>query len=190
MVKTLVVIYGTNGAGKTSLARNILGDKIFGTRLESGMITLSEDESVCAIGGYFSKCGGVDGIKNSENWYKILYETLLTQKSDIIVMEGSLLSTLLNNPLKNFLKAKYEYGLQIECVFLKTSAETAIKRVYSRNGKIPKAKVIIDKLKRVNKLFEEFSKLKEFNCFQINVDNLNQSQVYDMFLQNTISVGG
>lgn len=92
-MKTCVFITGTNGVGKTTLAKGLI--KHFGgIKQASKTITRCEDERVCFAGKYSaeSKFGGVDSFGSTRWLADVVKEGLAT--SDVIVCEGSYLDTI------------------------------------------------------------------------------------------------
>lgn len=89
-MKTCIYIIGTNGVGKTTLAKELI--KRFGGISEvSNNITYCNDGSICFAGRYNneSKYGGVDAL-NSTSVLKELVSCALSE-CDTIICEGSFL---------------------------------------------------------------------------------------------------
>lgn len=183
MVKKLIIIYGCHGSGKTTLAKNIVGEEAKEIKTNNGIITVSRDNKVVALGKYTVKTGGCDGLRRVDNYFVVLREAIdKIQTADLFVMEGILLSSVINKPLKILLQLKHEFGFDIEMIFLKTSVENSLRRVCGRNGKIPNINNILSKFESVRRVFVKIAQTKEFKCFVINTDNLTSKQVYENFL--------
>jgi thymidylate kinase len=175
----LIVVYGCHGAGKSSLAKGIM--EMDGGLIECespyGFYTKSKGERFISVGHYHSKCGGADSIKTVDLYFKSIEFLFETFKEKTIICEGIFLSALIQKPLKNFLRYKYEKGVEITQIFLYCSLGTSYRRVVERNGKIPKLKNIQNKQSQVLKTFEKFKKTKEFNCVIINTENKTKESV-------------
>lgn len=92
MKKTCVFIIGTNGSGKSSVAR-CLQRKFGGIAGTSELLTLCNDPRVCFAGKYApdGSYGGVDSLNNTRSLRGIVAEALKTH--DVIFCEGSYLDT-------------------------------------------------------------------------------------------------
>lgn len=182
MVKRLIVIYGCHGSGKSTLAKNIIGERPRQIQLTFGKITVSKDGNVVALGSYESKTGGCDGLKRVDNYFNVLNEAVcMLKNAQLFIMEGAVFSTLINNPMKNFLRLKYEQNFDIKIILLDVCAETSFRRVFQRNLKIPNPSNIITKVKTVKRVFKKMSETGEFDCYSIKTDNLTAQEVFDNF---------
>lgn len=180
----LLVIYGCHGAGKTTLARNILqsdGKNFTEYSNEFGKYTVSEHGNIVAVGKYSIKCGGADSLKGTEFYYNMIYDLLNRFDNKLIVIEGIFLSALFKRPLNEFLKIKYEYGVNVYQVFLFADTETSYKRVLGRNGKEPKIKNIKAKVNSVFNNIKKFKELGEFPNTVINTIGKNEQEVFSEF---------
>lgn len=183
-MQKLIVIFGCNGSGKTSLAKNILkanASELLEISTNYGKYTKNEKENIFAVGKYTISCGGADSVKTVTDYFNIIKTILKQNKDCTIILEGALLSTIFNKPLKNFLELKYEYNVKINLFFLYVSLKTAFLRVYNRNGRIPKMKTIQAKQKGVIRNFKNFVNLGEFSCFVIDTEGKTADEVYDDF---------
>lgn len=183
MVRKLYIIYGCHGAGKTTLAKNILQQEgeISEYKNEYGTYTVSKNKKYVAVGQYHSKCGGADSIKTTELYFKMIDFLLENFPDSIVICEGIFLSALFNSPLKHFLRYKYEKGVEITQVLLYTSIETSYNRVLNRNNREPKLDNIQNKQKSVLRTFKKFHDLGEFKGIIINTEGRDQKQVFDEF---------
>lgn len=182
----LLVIYGCHGAGKTTLARNIIqsdGKNFTEHSTEFGKYTVSEHGNIIAVGKYSIKCGGADSLKGTPFYYEMLEHLLKSFDNKLIVIEGVFLSALFKRPLNEFLHYKYDYGVPITQVFLFTDAETSYKRVLGRNGREPKIKNIKAKVNSVFNNIKKFRELNEFPNIVINTIGKNEQEVYNEFKQ-------
>lgn len=182
----LLVIYGAHGAGKTTLARQILqsdGENFTEHSNEFGKYTVSEHGNIIAVGKYSIKCGGADSLKGTEFYYDMLEALLKSFDNKLFVIEGIFLSALFKRPLNEFLKIKYEYGVEVLQVFLFADTQTSYQRVLARNGREPKIKNIKAKVNSVFNNIKKFRELNEFPNVVINTIGKNEREVYDEFKQ-------
>jgi adenylate kinase family enzyme len=183
MVRKLIVIYGCHGAGKSTLARTILGENFTECSNEYGKYTLSQDKSVVAVGKYSIKCGGADSLKGTEYYYKMLYWLINEFPNSTIVIEGIFLSALFKRPLEEFLRIKYDYGVEVLQVFLYADLKTSYERVLGRNGREPKLNNIKAKVNSVKNNIIKFRNIHEFPNVVINTVGKTKEDVYNEFVQ-------
>ena len=127
-MKLCVFITGTNGTGKTTLARE-LQQRYGGIAAEENKISYCADGCTCFAGYYHgSKFGGVDCFGNTKS-LKNVVETAL-QKRDVIICEGSYLHTFGNN----LTTAAFTADRQL-VVMLYADADTLASRLKERSGK-------------------------------------------------------
>lgn len=185
-MQKLYIIYGCHGAGKTTLAKNILlsdGSELKELENSIGKYTVSQNETYVAAGKYSIKCGGADSLKSTEHYFKMLDFLIENYPKSVIIIEGIFLSALFSNPLKQFLKLKYEKNIDIYQVLLYTTINTSYNRVFQRNNRQPKIKNIENKQKSVIRTFQKFSKLGEFKNFVINTENKTSEEVKKEFFE-------
>lgn len=182
MVKTITVIYGCHGSGKTTLVRNILGDGYLEKKLKHGFVSFTKDKKIVALGQYHCKTGGTDCIKGMDATFMLLSEAIDEFKeAEHIIMEGIFLSSVIGKPMKLFSAIQYGKGIKIEMFLLKTSAEVSLRRVYARNGNVPNINNIVGKVKRAVAVFQKMAETGEFDCFVINTDHLTAQDVFGNF---------
>lgn len=128
MKKTCIFIIGTNGVGKTTLAKGLI-NKFGGIRDISNNITFCNDGLSCLAGGYNmqSKYGGVDKL-NSTKGLKDIVETGLS-KCNTIICEGSFLDSFGMN-LTNAMFVAEKHIV----VFLYAPTKVIDKRLMLRSG--------------------------------------------------------
>lgn len=95
-MKTVVFIIGTNGVGKSTVARALL-DYYGGPALEEDQVVYARRGRVAFAGSYGAKYGGVDRLKNEDGSTGTsalagVVERAL-RKADAIVCEGSYMDT-------------------------------------------------------------------------------------------------
>ena len=191
MVKQkLIVIYGCHGAGKTTLAKNILlsdGENMSEFSNKHGRYTVSENKKYVAVGKYSIKCGGADSLKGVADYFNMIDFLIQNYTKSVIIVEGIFLSALFNTPLKQFLNLKYEKNIDITMILLYTTVKSSFDRVFSRNNRVPKLKNIQAKQKSVINTFGKFKQLQEFKTFIINTENKTADEVYNEFRKTTIN---
>lgn len=180
----LFVIYGCHGAGKTTLAKNILqsdGNNFTECSNEYGKYTVSEKGNIIAVGKYSIKCGGADSLKGTEYYYKMLRWLIKKFPEKTIIIEGIFLSALFKKPLDEFLKIKYDYGAEVFQVFLYADTRISYERVLKRNGRAPKLENIKAKVNAVKNNIIKFKSLNEFPCVLIDTIGKTSDKVYEEF---------
>lgn len=105
-----------------------------------GAVTVFPSYGWVALGTYFNKTGGMDGLKN--NWCTratLLFALELYPEYDIL-MEGIMASTIRSTYIDLFHDIEDYYGddsPQVIVLSLLPPVDTAIRRVYKRNGGKP-----------------------------------------------------
>ena len=93
--KVCVFITGTNGVGKSSLARAAI--KHFGgVKCEDGGVTYLRDGGVCLAGSYKVKFGGVDWLRGGKGSSTSVLASVVEEglkTADIMICEGSFMNT-------------------------------------------------------------------------------------------------
>ena len=181
---TLYAIYGCHGAGKTTLARNILtadGGEFTEHRNEYGHYTVSKNGNVIAVGKYSTKCGGADSLKRAENYYKML-DWLVTKFEDkTVLVEGILFSEIFTKPLKSLLHLKYDLGVRVAQVFLYADTPTSLERVEKRSGRAQNLAHIKQKQSVVSNNIIKYRRLGEFDSVVINTIGKTEQEVFQEF---------
>ena len=137
MRKTCVYITGTNGVGKTTLAKALI-EHYGGVKTADKELTLCNDERVCFAGKYGeSNYGGVDIINQTKSLQGIVKKALKTQ--DVIFCEGS----FMNNFGLNLTNAMFEAEKHL-VVYLYAPVRVIHSRLLSRSGR-GVSKDVVDK---------------------------------------------
>lgn len=103
-MKTCVMITGTNGVGKSTLARNIIA-YYGGIKCYVDGVTYCNAGNIAFGGNYLCvKYGGVDGFKKTSILESLVDRGL--KNSDVIILEGSFLDTFGLNLTNAIFKAK------------------------------------------------------------------------------------
>lgn len=189
-MQKLFVIYGCNGSGKSSLVKNLLlsdGENLQELSNNFGKYTISENKKYVAVGKYGIKCGGADSLKSANNYFNMIDFLIQNYPKSVVLLEGVLLTTIFNKPLKNFLRLKYDKNIDVNILLLYVTLKTAYFRVISRNGKFPKFDLIKSKQRGVLNIFSKFKQLQEFKTYIINTENKTADEVYNEFRKATIN---
>lgn len=189
-MKKLIAIYGINGAGKTSVVKNLLmsdfeksdGDFLFDCfdffekQNEFGTYTVSKGGKYVAVGNYSNKCGGADSIKTVENYFGMI--NFLSEKypDATLCVEGVLQRAI--DGLTNCYEELKKKGYEEHIIKLEVSLEQAVERVKNRNGHMPDVECIRAKVVNTGRLFKKLQDCGKFNCHVIDTDNKTVEQVY------------
>lgn len=191
--RVLSVVIGSNGAGKSSLARAVLDGETKNVKGELGFYTISDNiynnkyniykkKPVVAIGKYTNVCGGVDTVRPLSNAYKIGCDIPSKLPEYNVFMESLLISELFKTPVSFFMEMKYRHGYNVEICFLYASETESLRRVFERNGgKQIKASKVCEKLRRTINNFKRIKALGEFKCLAIDTTKLTKEQVFERF---------
>lgn len=180
----LFVIYGCHGAGKSTLARNIInsdGGGFTEHANEFGTYTKSKNGNIVAAGKYSTNCGGLDSLKSTNHYYMMIKWLTENFPQSTIIAEGIFMSALFKKPLDEFLKLKYEKGINVNQVFLYADTQTSFNRVLSRSGRTPKLDNIKSKVNAVKNNIKKFLELGEFKSIVIDTVGKDEKEVYDRF---------
>lgn len=142
--RVLVNLRGCNGAGKSTIPMSMMDDPcMFVQEVKSGGKTISRvtvfpTYGWVALGTYFNKTGGLDTLKNNDITRKtLLYAIKIFPEYDIL-MEGIMASTIRSTYIDLFHEVENSFkGIQVMIISLLPPCETAIARVYKRNGGKP-----------------------------------------------------
>lgn len=128
-------IRGTNGSGKSSLARQFIQDgfqHIYVEGMKNPAFTYSKDYNVLVLGHYKTACGGCDALVKAQivRLLKLAWMTTCN-----IVFEGVLVSDS-GNPYADYMKELNDtlkprkWGF----AYLDLPLEVCLARIYKRNG--------------------------------------------------------
>lgn len=126
-MKKAFLILGTNGTGKTTLAKGII-EACGGIKLFECDITYTKKNSVALIGKYEGKFGGVDGLNRTSDLWQLIQRA--QDKAEIIIAEGVKLHTFGINVLKAASVIK-----DTQILFLYAPALVIDMRIKKRGGK-------------------------------------------------------
>lgn len=193
-MKKLISIFGINGAGKTSVVKNLLmsdfvedsegdflfdGFDFFEKKNQFGTYTVSKGGKIVAVGNYSNKCGGADSIKTVEDYFGMINYLSENYPDSILCVEGVLQRAI--DDLISCYEGLQKKGYKEYLIKLDVSLDKAVERVESRNGHKPNVKCIEVKVVNTGRLFKKLEDSGKFNCFTINTDNKNIEEVYSEF---------
>lgn len=182
MKKTCVFIIGTNGVGKSSVARG-LQKKYGGIESSTSELTICKDHRVCFAGKYVdgSKYGGVDSLNKTGSLREIVSKAL--KEHDVIFCEGSFLGTFGINTTTAIMQAERQL-----IVLLVASPSVLSKRLAERakdkekQNKLPKT-TILNKQRRCIRAAKKY-KAAFVPVLTIITDNLSVEQISDLIIEN------
>ncbi len=137
-----------------------------------------------ALGTYFNKTGGLDTLKNNEITRLTLYAALSLFPEYDILMEGIMASTIRSTYIDLFHEVERNYkGLKVLILSLIPPVETALERVYHRNGGKPiKEDAIRSKWKTVERNVKYFAEAG-FDSIRVDSAKVKKDQMLPAFLR-------
>lgn len=161
----MVLITGSNGAGKSSVMRSIIGDDYEIREHPFGDYTVSKTRKIIALGKYDNPCGGCDGIKTTFLVYN-LADKLSREFPDYdIYLEGMMISRIFGNVAKFFMEMLFEHHRRVLVFLLYTDPYTSVSRVLSRNGgKFINQAGIADRVEGAKITFRKHRNLGLYEC--------------------------
>lgn len=193
-MKKLIVVFGINGAGKTSVVKNLLmsdfvedsegdflfdGFDFFEKKNKFGTYTVSKGGKIVAVGNYSTKCGGADSIKTVDDYFGMIDYLSENYPDSTLCIEGVLQRAI--DDLINCYEELKKKGYEERLIKLEVSLEQAVERVKSRNGHNPNIDCIKAKVVNTGRLFKKLQDSEKFNCFIIDTNNKNLEEVYSEF---------
>lgn len=188
--KLLVNIRGCNGAGKSTLPMSMLSDPGMyveelkysdGKRISS--FTVFPSYGWIALGTYFNKTGGLDGIRNMECVKTTLYAALGMYPDYDIIMEGILCSTVFSSYSDLFHTIENQTDRQVMILSLLPPLEVCLERIQSRNGGKPiKEDLVAGKRASVARSHEKF-KQEGFTCVKVDSSRVPKERMLNAFFK-------
>lgn len=188
--KLLVNIRGCNGAGKSTVPMSMLSDP--GMYVEElkysdgkriGAFTVFPAYGWIALGTYFNKTGGLDGIRNMECVKITLYAALGMYPDYDIIMEGILCSTVFSSYSDLFHTIENQTGRQVMILSLLPPLEVCLERIQSRNGGKPiKEDLVAGKRISVARSHEKF-KREGFTCVKVDSSRVPKERMLNAFFK-------
>ncbi len=188
--KLLVNIRGCNGAGKSTIPMSMMDDpNMFVEELKYsdgkriGAITVFPSYGWVALGTYFNKTGGLDGIRNMECTKVTLYAALGLYPEYDIIMEGILCSTVFSSYSDMFNEVEELTDRQIMVLSLLPPLEVCLERIQKRNGGKPiKEDLVAGKRESVARSHERF-KQEGFTCIRVDSSRVPKEQMLNSFFK-------
>ena len=188
--KLLVNIRGCNGAGKSTVPMSMLSDPDMyieelkysdGKRI--GAFTVFPAYGWIALGTYFNKTGGLDGIRNMTCVKTALYAALGMYPDYDIIMEGILCSTVFSSYSDLFHIIENQTGRQVMILSLLPPLEVCLERIQSRNGGKPiKGDLVAGKRTSVARSHEKF-KQEGFTCVKVDSSRVPKERMLNAFFK-------
>lgn len=188
--KLLVNIRGCNGAGKSTVPMSMLSDPDMyveelkysdGKRI--GAFTVFPAYGWIALGTYFNKTGGLDGILNMTCVKTALYAALGMYPDYDIIMEGILCSTVFSSYSDLFHIVENQTGRQVMILSLLPPLEVCLERIQSRNGGKPiKEDLVAGKRASVARSHEKF-KQEGFTCVKVDSSRVPKERMLNAFFK-------
>ena len=188
--KLLVNIRGCNGAGKSTVPMSMLSDPDMyveelkysdGKRI--GAFTVFPAYGWIALGTYFNKTGGLDGIRNMECVKTTLYAAIGMYPDYDIIMEGILCSTVFSSYSDLFHTIENQTSRQVMILSLLPSLEVCLERIQSRNGGKPiKEDLVAGKRASVARSHEKF-KQEGFTCVKVDSSRVPKERMLNAFFK-------
>lgn len=189
--KLLVNIRGCNGAGKSTIPMSMMDDpNMFVEELRYsdgkriGAITVFPSYGWVALGTYFNKTGGLDGIRNMECTKITLYAALGLYPEYDIIMEGILCSTVFSSYSDMFHEIEELTDRQVMVLSLLPPLEVCLERIQRRNGGKPiKEDLVSGKRESVARSHEKF-KQEGFVCIRADSSKVPKDKMIQAFLKS------
>ena len=178
----VIQIRGSNGAGKTTIAREVvkrnnLEIQSINVNGRETFISTNKDHSIVVLGRYDKKTGGCDLYANTEHVKSTIMWVIVNLKPRLIIFEGMIysLSYKFASEMSNFVK-KYNYDYV--ALSLYTDPEVVLERIYKRNGgKSINEQLVLDKIKFVSNSHIKLVN-NGYNSKMINTTNIKLEDMY------------
>lgn len=148
-----------------------------------GAFTVFPSYDWIALGTYFNKTGGLDGIRNMECVKTTLYAALGMYPDYDIIMEGILCSTVFSSYSELFHIIENQTGRQVMILSLLPPLEVCLERIQSRNGGKPiKEDLVAGKRVSVARSHEKF-KQEGFTCVKVDSSRVPKERMLNAFFK-------
>lgn len=170
-MSNIVYIIGTNGVGKTSTARALLGEYQAAVPCGSAVVSVSRD--FVAVGNYRTGAvtTGADSIKSSKDIFRTLSAAAVSFPGRTVLAEGVVCS----GTIAMFLDDLQGKGHKCFVFLLHTGIGEAVRRVIRRSGRIPDVKGMLSKVNSHSRILEAAAALG-IKCVRIDTTRRTPEQ--------------
>ena len=165
-MSNIVYIIGTNGIGKTSTARALLGE--YQAAVPCGSVVVSVSRDFVAVGNYRT---GADSIKSSKDIFRTLSAAAVSFPGRTVLAEGVVCS----GTTAMFLDDLQGKGHKCFVFLLHTGIGEAVRRVIRRSGRIPDVKGMLSKVNSHSRILEAAAALG-IKCVRIDTTRRTPEQ--------------
>ena len=173
-MSNIVYIIGTNGVGKTSTARALLGECTPGVPCGPSVVSVSRD--FVAVGNYRAglAVSGADQITRCKDIFRTIRAAADSFPGRAVLSEGMVFT----GAFVVFLYGLQEKGHKCFVFLLHTGIGEAVRRVIHRNGRIPDVRGMLSKVRSHSRILETAS-LLGIKCVRIDTTRRTPEQCAD-----------
>ena len=188
--KLLVNIRGCNGAGKSTIPMSMMDDPgmfveelTYSDGKRMAALTVFPSYGWVALGTYFNKTGGLDGVRDMECTKAALYAAIGLYPEYDIIMEGILCSTVFSSYSDMYHEVENLTGRQAIIISLLPPLEVCLERIQKRNGGKPiKEDLVAGKRISVARSHEKF-KQEGFTCVKVDSSRIPKERMLNAFFK-------
>lgn len=189
-MRMLVNIRGCNGAGKSTIPMSMMSDPgmfvqelLYSDGKRMAAFTVFPSYGWIALGTYFNKTGGLDGIRNMECTIAALYAAIGMYPEYDIIMEGILCSTVFSSYAELYHQIEQKASMQVLIISLLPPLDVCLERIQQRNGGKPiKEDLVAGKRLSVARSHEKF-KQENFICVKVDSSRVKKSKMLTAFMK-------
>lgn len=181
-----VLIMGTNGSGKSSVMREILGTDYETRENIVSKYVVNESTHRIAVGKYSNDCGGCDTVRTVFRVYNQVDYLCRTYPEYDVFFEGVLLSGVFNSVANLLMELSLHHGRNVSVNLLWTDPYTCVSRVLQRNGgKQVNQSNIVDKCRAAQSTFRKHRDLQLYECRAFDTTRMTPQEI-----ARSILIGG
>lgn len=189
-MRILVNIRGCNGAGKSTIPMSMMSDPdmfvqelLYSDGKRMAAFTVFPSYGWIALGTYFNKTGGLDGIRNMECTIAALYAAVGMYPEYDIIMEGILCSTVFSSYAELYHQIEQKASMQVLIISLLPPLDVCLERIQQRNGGKPiKEDLVAGKRLSVARSHEKF-KQEGFTCVKVDSSRVPKERMLNAFFK-------
>ena len=189
-MRMLVNIRGCNGAGKSTIPMSMMSDPdmfvqelLYSDGKRMAAFTVFPSYGWIALGTYFNKTGGLDGIRNMECTIAALYAAVGMYPEYDIIMEGILCSTVFSSYAELYHQIEQKASMQVLIISILPPLEVCLERIQQRNGGKPiKEDLVAGKRLSVARSHEKF-KQEGFTCVKVDSFRVPKERMLNAFFK-------